>query len=80
MEGWGRLLEVGVGFHPDLSGLENIYLSGSVIGLGRREMASRINDIVELSGVGELHHYAGTSLLVGYAHSSGFCGGYEYRP
>jgi len=69
----GALLEVGVGFHPDLSGLENIYLSGSVIGLGRREMASRINDIVEFSGVGEFitmpvrHYSSGMLIRLGFA-------------
>ncbi len=40
------LLELGAGFHPDLTGRENVFLHGSVIGLGRREMARRYEDIV----------------------------------
>jgi len=40
------LLELGAGFHPELTGRENIFLHGSVLGLSRREMASRLDDIV----------------------------------
>ena len=40
------LLELGAGFHPELTGRENVYLYGSVLGLGRREMARRFDDIV----------------------------------
>jgi ABC-type polysaccharide/polyol phosphate transport system ATPase subunit len=40
------LLELGAGFHPELTGRENIALYGSVLGLGRREMAARFDDIV----------------------------------
>lgn len=45
------LLEVGSGFHPELSGRENIFLNGSILGLKRREVAARFDDIVEFSGV-----------------------------
>ncbi len=45
------LLEVGTGFHPELSGRENIFLNGSVLGLKRREIQSRFDAIVEFSGV-----------------------------
>ncbi len=51
---WGRmgtLLEVGTGFHPDLSGRENIYLSGAVLGMRIAEIQSCFNEIVEFSGV-----------------------------
>lgn len=40
------LLELGAGFHPELTGRDNIYLSGSVLGLSRREMTHRFDDIV----------------------------------
>lgn len=45
------LLEVGSGFHPELSGRENIYLNGSILGLSRKEVKARYDDIVEFSGV-----------------------------
>lgn len=43
------LLELGAGFHPDLSGLENIFFNGVVLGLTRKEVAARLDDIVEFS-------------------------------
>ena len=45
------LLEVGTGFHQELTGRENIYLSGAVLGMSRREMDRKFNKIVEFSGV-----------------------------
>ena len=45
------LLEVGTGFHPELTGRENVYLNGSVLGMKRREIAGKFSDIVEFSGV-----------------------------
>jgi lipopolysaccharide transport system ATP-binding protein len=47
----GSLLEVGTGFHPELTGRENIILSGSVMGMRRAEIVSRFDEIVEFSGV-----------------------------
>ena len=46
------LLEVGTGFHPELTGRENIYLSAAVHGMRKAEVAARFHDIVEFSGVG----------------------------
>ena len=43
------LLELGAGFHPDLTGRENIYLNGSIVGLSRKEIASRFDDIVQFA-------------------------------
>jgi len=46
------LIELGAGFHPDLSGRENIYLNGSILGLKRTEIEARFSDIVEFSELG----------------------------
>src|SRR5215468_5116666 len=45
------LLEVGTGFHPDLSGRENIYLNGAVLGMRRREIDARFDEIVAFAEV-----------------------------
>ncbi len=45
----GALLELGAGFHPDLTGRENIYLNGSILGLGRREIEQSMDEIVAFS-------------------------------
>jgi lipopolysaccharide transport system ATP-binding protein len=45
------LLELGAGFHPDLTGRENIFLNGSILGMTRREMKERFSDIVEFAGL-----------------------------
>jgi ABC-type polysaccharide/polyol phosphate transport system ATPase subunit len=48
------LLELGTGFHPDLTGRENVFLYGSLLGLSRRDMTRRFASIVAFSGVGEV--------------------------
>jgi ABC-type polysaccharide/polyol phosphate transport system ATPase subunit len=45
------LLEVGTGFHPELTGRENVYLNGAVLGMTRRDIKHRFDDIVDFSGV-----------------------------
>jgi lipopolysaccharide transport system ATP-binding protein len=47
------LLEVGTGFHPELSGRENIFLNGAILGMSRAEMRRRFDEIVDFSGVGK---------------------------
>src|SRR5438270_11238844 len=45
------LLEVGTGFHPELTGRENIYLNGAVMGMSRADVKRRFDEIVDFSGV-----------------------------
>jgi ABC-2 type transport system ATP-binding protein len=47
------LLELGSGFHPELSGRENVYLNGSILGMSKGEIASKFDAIVDFSGIGE---------------------------
>lgn len=48
------LIELGAGFHPDMSGRENIYINASIFGLSKKEIDRRIDDIIDFS---ELHDY-----------------------
>lgn len=47
------LLEVGTGFHPELSGRDNVFLNGAVLGMSRAETAQKFDEIVDFSGVGD---------------------------
>ena len=47
----GSLLEVGTGFHPELTGRENIFLNGAILGMTRHEIAKKFDQIVEFSGI-----------------------------
>lgn len=47
------LLELGAGFHPDLTGRENVFLYGAIMGIPRAEMRRRFDDIVDFAGIGE---------------------------
>ena len=47
----GSLLEVGTGFNPELTGRENVFLNGSILGMKRREIQRKLDDIVEFSGI-----------------------------
>ena len=49
----GSLLEVGTGFHQELTGRENIYLNGAILGMRRREVRSRLDAITEFAEVGQ---------------------------
>ena len=45
------LLEVGTGFHPELTGRENVYLNGTILGMGKKEIDRKFDEIVEFSGI-----------------------------
>jgi lipopolysaccharide transport system ATP-binding protein len=47
----GTLLEVGTGFHPELTGRDNIYLSGTILGMKKKEIYKKFDEIVEFSGI-----------------------------
>jgi lipopolysaccharide transport system ATP-binding protein len=50
---FASLLEVGTGFHPDLTGRENIYLNASILGMGRKDVRERLEDIIAFSELGK---------------------------
>ena len=69
----GSLLEVGTGFHPELTGRENVYLSGAILGMRRREIARKFDEIVAFAEVERFldtpvkHYSSGMYLRLGFA-------------
>jgi lipopolysaccharide transport system ATP-binding protein len=69
----GSLLEVGTGFHHELSGRDNIYLSGAILGMKRREIEEKFDEIVDFAEVGEFidtpikHYSSGMNLRLAFA-------------
>ena len=67
------LLELGAGFHPDLTGRENIFLNGSVYGLNRRQMRQRFDEIIDFAELGDFidvpikHYSSGMYVRLGFA-------------
>lgn len=67
------LLELGAGFHPDLTGRENVFLYGAVMGMSRARMRERFDAIVEFAGIGEFidqpvkHYSSGMYVRLGFA-------------
>jgi lipopolysaccharide transport system ATP-binding protein len=72
----GALLEVGTGFHGELTGRENIYLNGTILGMRRREIRQRFDDIVDFSGIGKYidtpvkRYSSGMYIRLGFAVSA----------
>ncbi|MBW2039137.1 MAG: ABC transporter ATP-binding protein [Deltaproteobacteria bacterium] len=50
------LVELEAGLHPELTGLENIYLNGAIYGMSRKEMEEKLDEIIEFSGLGKFIH------------------------
>lgn len=69
------LLELGAGFHPDLTGRENVYLAGAIMGLSRRQMRERFDAIVDFAGLADFidqpvkHYSSGMYVRLGFAVS-----------
>jgi len=69
----GSLLEVGTGFHPDLSGRENIYLNGAVLGMKKVDIDRKLEQIVAFSEIGEFletpvkHYSSGMYVRLAFA-------------
>lgn len=67
------LLEVGTGFHAELTGRENIFLNGTILGMRRAEIKARYNDIVEFSGISQFietpvkHYSSGMKVRLAFA-------------
>jgi lipopolysaccharide transport system ATP-binding protein len=74
----GSLLEVGTGFHPELTGRENTYLNGAILGMGKREIARKFDDIVAFAETADfidtpLKHYStGMQMRLAFAVAAHF--------
>lgn len=66
------LLELGAGFHPDLSGLENIVLNGVILGLSKAQVRRRMDEIVEFSGLADMIYQPVRTYSTGMSARLGF--------
>ncbi len=59
----GSLLEVGTGFHPELTGRENIYLNGAILGMRKSEINRQFDAIVDFAGVEKISRHTGEAFI-----------------
>jgi len=69
----GALISVGAGFHPLLSGKENVYINGAILGMGKREIDKKFDSIIEFADIGDFldvpvkHYSSGMFVRLGFA-------------
>ncbi len=69
----GALIQLGAGFHPQLTGRENIYINGAILGMGKREIDKKFDAIVEFADIGNFldtpvkHYSSGMYVRLGFA-------------
>jgi lipopolysaccharide transport system ATP-binding protein len=69
----GSLIEIGAGFHPNLTGRENIYVNGAILGMSKKEIDRKINDIIEFADIGDFinspvkYYSAGMYVRLGFS-------------
>lgn len=74
----GTLLEIGTGFHPDLTGRDNIFLNGTILGMKVQEIKGKFDEIVDFSGVGRFletpvkHYSSGMYLRLAFSIAAHF--------
>ena len=73
------LLELGAGFNMEYSGLENVYLNGTMIGFSEEEIDAKLDDILAFADIGELYPSAGENLFQRYVCTSCLCSCHQYR-
>lgn len=74
----GALIELAAGFHPELTGRENVFLQGAIMGMSRSEITRRFDEIVDFAGIGEFldtpvkHYSNGMNARLGFAIAAHF--------
>jgi ABC-type polysaccharide/polyol phosphate transport system ATPase subunit len=74
----GSLLEVGTGFHPELTGRENTYLNGAILGMGKKEITRKFDEIIEFAEVADFidtplkHYSSGMQMRLAFAIAAHF--------
>ena len=74
----GALIELAAGFHPELTGRENVFLQGAIMGMSRSEITRRFDEIIDFAGIGEFldtpvkHYSNGMNARLGFAIAAHF--------